>query len=373
MFKNHIPPQEFIPKDPRFGSGPSLIPMERLLSLYHRGPHLLGTSHRHDAVKTVVAEAIEGLRHFFHVPKDYDIVLGNGGATFLFDMLPLTLVDKSACHFTCGEFSQKWFLASKKVPWIKTEEKSVKPGKGITPEWVEGVDFLATTLNETSTGVQIPSFPHKKKGALLAVDATSGGGQVPCDIAGTDVFFFSPQKVFASDGGLWVAILSPEAVERSQKISKDQSRYIPEIMRFDHAIENSRKAQTYNTPSVINLYLLNEQVKELNRWGYKMTCQMAKEKADTIYQWATEHSYLSPFIEDVSYRSQAVATINVDERIKVDELTEHLSKNQWVYGIESYRKLGKNQLRIALFHNISFDDLKRLTKLLSFFIEHALA
>lgn len=364
-----------IPSDPRFGSGPSLIPLRRFDALKNTGAHLLGTSHRYDHVKNLVAETIAGLRTFFNVPADYDVVLGNGGATFLFDMLGLTLVKQHATHFTCGEFSQKWFISASKIPWIKTVEKSVPMGQGIMPYDVSESDFIATTLNETSTGVQLDGLPNINPEArargekLIAVDATSGAGQIPMEMKNCDVFFFSPQKVLASEGGFWVCFMSPQAVERSKKIQKDQGRYIPEIMRFDYAIDNSRKAQTYNTPSIFTIFLLNEQLKEMNKLGFNEVCAQAKRKADLLYGWAENKSYLTPFIQEKKFRSQAVATIDVDDKIPVDPVVNFLAEKKWVYGIEGYRKLGRNQLRISLFHNISYEDLEKLTQLLSFIFE----
>lgn len=373
MFENLKIPKELIPSDPRFGCGPSLVPMSRVEALLKTGNHLLGTGHRHDTVKNMVGEIIAGLRLYFKVPANYDIVMGNGGATFLFDMIPLTMVDKQAAHFTCGEFSQKWYQASCRIPWIKTEEKSVKMGEGIVPTDVPGADLVAVTLNETSTGVQLDQLPKLSAEKILAVDATSGAGQVPCDVKQTDIFYFSPQKVFSSEGGLWIAFLSPKAVERSARLSSINTRYIPEIMRFENAIENSRKNQTYNTPALTSLFFLNEQVKELNVLGYEEVCRQAEKKSQIVYSWAEEKSYLSPFIKESRFRSRSVATVDVDERIKLDGILNTLMKEKYVYGIEGYRKLRRNQLRISLFHNIKTEDLKKLTQLLSFIFEHELS
>jgi phosphoserine aminotransferase len=368
-FANFNPTENVIPTDPRFGCGPSLVPVSYLESLAKTGKHLMGTSHRKSAVKNVVKNIQDGLRQYFQLPEDYSIVLGNGGATFLFDMITLGLVEKKVLHYTCGEFSRKWFEFSAKVPWVSATEETVPVGSGIDPHMKAGFDTICCTLNETSTGVQIAAFPHQRQDdALLVVDATSGGGQVPCDIRGVDVFFFSPQKVFASDGGLFIAIMSPRARARALAIEAlhDQGeRYIPGIMSWKNALENSDKNQTYNTPAIATLFFMQEQVKAMNAFGgYQAVIKAAKEKADFIYAWAKERPYLTPYVGEEKYRSIAVATIDVSDQYPIDELLGRLEKLKLVYGIDSYRKLGRNQMRIGLFHNISLDDIKKLTQLI---------
>lgn len=372
MFEDFKAPEELIPSDPRFGSGPSLVPVEFMKSLAETGVHLLGTSHRKKAVRDLVGEMQSGIRKYFNLPDDFTVAIGNGGATFLFDMLALGMVEKKAVHFLCGEFSEKWYKASKKIPWIETDKIEVAAGEGITPTAVADADVIACTLNETSTGVQIDSFPTVGADQLLMVDATSGGGQVPCDVSKTDVYFFSPQKVFASEGGFFVAILSPKARNRALKLAAVKSRYIPDIMRWDLCIDNSDKAQTYNTPSISTIYFLNEQVKLMNKIGYAGVQKMAQDKADLIYGWAEEKAYLSCFIKEKKYRSLSVATIDVDDKVDVTPLIDKLDKEKIVYGIDAYRKLGRNQFRISLFHNITIKDLEKLTKLLSLAIESKL-
>ena len=284
-------------------------------------------------------------------------------------MIGLTAVDKKITHFTCGEFSEKWYKSSKLIPWIDAEQFSVDYGKGINGENIADSDVIAVTLNETSTGVQLSKLPEVDDKTLLAIDATSGAGQIPCDVSKTDIFFFSPQKVFASEGGLFVAILSPKCRERVLKNENDKSRYVPGIMNFKTCIDNSDKNQTYNTPSVSTLFFLNEQIKEMNKIGYSKIITEAKTKADFLYGWANDKSYLSVYIEEEEFRSTAVACIDVDEKINVNELLKKLADAGIVYGIDSYRKLGRNQFRIALFHNVTFDNLKKLTQLLSHAIE----
>ncbi len=369
MFENFKTPDNLVPSDPRFGCGPSLVPVEFLERLAKTGQHLLGTSHRKSAIRNLVKELQDGFRKYFKVPADYHVVLGNGGATGMFDMIALGLVEKKVAHFTCGEFSQKWYKSSKAVPWIEAEEFSVEFGQGIDAKTVPGTDLLAVTLNETSTGVQVTGIPKVDDNVLLAVDATSGAGQIPCNIADTDVFFFSPQKVFAAEGGLWIAIMSPKAIKRALDINEDKSRYIPPFFNWKTAITNSEKNQTYNTPAVANVFILNEQVKLMNELGYEKVCELANKKADLLYSWATEKPYLECYITEEKYRSAAVACINVDEKYPANDLIKIFEKERSVYGIDAYRKLGKNQFRISLFHNVKYDDLKKLTETISLAIE----
>ena len=372
MFENYEAPSELKPSDPRFGCGPSLVPVDYLKSLANTGVELMGTSHRKPAVKNLVRDVQEGVSRYFGLPDDYTVAMGNGGATLLFDMMGLGMVEKRSAHFTCGEFSEKWFKSHNSIPWIEAEKHGVEFGKGVTASNIDGADFIATTLNETSTGVMFNSLPTVGDDTILAVDATSGGAQCPCDVTKTDTYFFSPQKVFASDGGLFVSCMSPKAKERALKIAADTSRYVPGIMDWKTCLDNSDKNQTYNTPAIATLWMLNEQLKVMNEVGYKAVQENGRRKADHVYNWANEKPYLSCFIEEEQYRSTAVATINLDEKISAPDLCKRLHDLGYVYGIESYRKLGKNQFRIALFYNISEEDIQKLTQLLSHAIESEL-
>ncbi|MCO4755757.1 MAG: phosphoserine transaminase [Bacteriovoracaceae bacterium] len=372
MFESYKVSKELMPSDPRFGVGPSLIPVEYMEKLAKTGTELLGTSHRKPAVKNLVKEVQEGLTKYFNLPEGYEVVLGNGGATFLFDMIGLGLVEKSSAHFVTGEFSSKWQKSHAKIPGVNAELKDAGMGNGINPEFVEGHDMICATLNETSTGVIITDLPDvRDKDVLVAVDGTSGAGQVPLNLELCDVFFFSPQKIFASEGGFWVAIMSPKAIKRAEKIAQTD-RYIPEIMSWKLAIDNSRKNQTYNTPSIATIFFLNEQVKAMNELGYEKVIEMANKKAELIYNWAESKDYLSPYIADKNFRSSSVATINVDEKFSVPKLLAVLREQKAVYDIDSYRKLGKNQFRISLFHNVTYENLEKLTQILSSAIEENL-
>ena len=369
MFESFKVPKDLIPSDPRFGVGPSLIPTEAVEKLAKTGYELLGTSHRKDAVKNLVKEMQDGLRTYFKLPPDYEVVIGNGGATLLWDMMGLGMVEKAPYHFICGEFSDKWFRANQNIPWLKPASKKVDFGQGINPVDMPGHDFIACTLNETSTGVMLSELPAVAKDTILAIDATSGAGQIPIDFKKSDLYYFSPQKVFASEGGFYVSILSPKAIERTQKIAKDTSRFIPESFKWSHAIEYSRQNQTYNTPAISTIFLLNEQVKLMNKLGEDQVVKEAKRKAALLYGWAQEKSYLSPFVTEEKFRSIAVATIDIDEKFKADDLAKVLRSQGIVYDIDSYRKLGRNQFRISMFHNVTFENLEKLTKIISLAIE----
>ncbi len=368
----HIPPN-LIPNDPRFGVGPSLIPLEHIKKLYDQGPHYMGTGHRGPPFKDIVKSVRENVARYFKLPKDYTVLMGNGGATLLFDMIGLGLVRESSVHYTCGEFSKKWYKAHKNIPWIKAQEVSVDYGMGITPleETFGDADLIACTLNETSTGAMVDRFPEiHGRDILLGIDATSGAAQCPCDVSKVDVFFFSPQKVFASDGGLFVCILSPKAKARAEEINANLGRYIPHIMNWKTCIEHSEKNQTYTTAALATVFLLNEQLEKLISFGgYEKVQEYARKKATFVYGWADKKDYLAPYIKEERYRSLSVCTIDVDEKYNVSPILNFLKEQRLVYNINSYRKLKRNQFRVAVFHGIAFENLQKLTGLLSFLIE----
>ncbi|MFP1733528.1 aminotransferase class V-fold PLP-dependent enzyme [Lonsdalea quercina] len=361
-------PEALIPADPRFGCGPSLIHLDDLTRLMDKGPHLLGTSHRKAPVRALCGDIQEGLRSLLSVPDDYSIVLGNGGATLLFDMVGLGMVKQRIVHHVCGEFSGKWFKASKRIPWIEAASLEVPYGQGHHEFSTADADVVTCTLNETSTGVMNTTLPEVGDDCLLAVDATSGAGQIACDLSRVDVFLFSPQKVFASEGGLFVAILSPKAKARVAEIAADKTRYIPVFADWQIALNNSEQQQTYNTPATVTLFLFAEQLKRMNALGFAEVQRQAAAKAEHLYQWATDRDYLTPYVEDPAFRSTTVAAIDVADAVSVDKLTRYLDEQGLVHGIEGYRALGRNQLRIALFHNIALDDVKKLTALIDFLI-----
>ena len=360
---------KLLPDDPRFGVGPSRIPQKHLQALAETGYDLMGTGHRRQTVKELIKNIQQGLGQYFHLPPSYNVVLGNGGATLLFDAIGLGLVKKTITHFVCGEFSAKWYKSSDAIPWIEAIPIKKNFSEGITPFCPQESDTLAVTLNETSTGVMVDELPTPGVDTLLCLDATSGAGQIPWDIDKVDVAFFSPQKIFSSDGGLFIAILSPKAMKRVEEIAADSSRYIPPIMSWSIALENAKKHQTYTTPALATLFLLNKQIEKMNRIGSEKIFQESLKKAELIYTWAEEKDYLSCYIKEKLYRSLSVATIDVEPQIDVPKLLKYLAEKKQVYDINSYRKLGRNQFRISLFYNIDYSELEKLTRLLSHLIE----
>lgn len=368
MFEKFNVSDNLKPSDPRFGVGPSKIPKVFVERLAEASDEYLGTSHRKQNVVKIYKELLDGLKTYFKLPKNYEIVIGNGGATFLFDMIGLGLVRNSSIHYTCGEFSSKWYKAHANIPWITTKNLNTEFGASTNPENHDDFDMICATLNETSTGVMLTDLPEVGDETLLALDATSGAGQMKVDFSKVDVYFFSAQKVFAGEGGFYIAILSPKAIKRAMELDK-REEYIPEVMRWSYAIEKSRLGQTFNTPSLSTAFYLNEQVKMMNELGEEEVIRQAKEKADFIYKWVESKSYLNCFVKEKASRSHSVATINVDPKFSVSELTARLRELGIAYDIEGYRKLGLNQLRISLFHNIDFEDLKKLSKIISLAIE----
>ena len=370
MFENTKIPSELKPSDARFGVGPSLILQDHVQKLADMSPNILGVSHRSEPVINLCAEMQAGIKKYFNLPAGYEVIMGNGGATFLFDMIGLGLVKKSSLHYVCGEFSNKWFLAHENIPSITAKKIEVKYGTGINPEFDANYDMICATLNETSTGVIFDELPTCDENTLMAVDATSGAGQVELDFNKVDLYFFSPQKVFSAEGGFYIAIMSPKALRRAEEL-EDSGTYRPIVMSWKNAIENSLKHQTYNTPCVSNIFLLNEQVKLMNTLGEKKVIELARKKAELMYSWAESKEYLTCFVEEKKFRSHCVATINVDDKYPVGELAKFLRENHLAYDIEAYRKLGLNQLRISMFHNVSYENLEKLTKIITLAIETA--
>lgn len=357
-----------LPTDPRFGCGPSLVPMQYVEKLLHTGMHLLGTSHRQAPVKNLVESISKQMSQLFHLPKDYLVCVGVGGATLLFDAISLNLAKKKVAHFVCGEFSAKWHQSSALIPDLEVIEEKVPNGCGITPKYIPGVDLYCMTLNETSTGVQLPEFSLKelkKDDALICVDATSGSAAIPINMSDVDFYFFSAQKIFASEGGTFVAFISPKVQERLKVVK----RYIPSFMTFDKLLENGKTFQTYNTPSISSIFFLNEQVTLMNKLGIKEIQDQSNKKFDLLSRWVQEKSYLNFYIKVDHYRSRSVSTIDVDDAFDVIAFNTFLQNKKWVYGIDSYRKLNRNQFRISHFHNISYENLERLTTLISYYIE----
>lgn len=372
-FERVEPPAELVPKDPRFGVGPSRVPPRHMEALLARGAGYMGTSHRGAPLVDEVRSLKANLRGFFGLPDGHEVVLGVGGATTLFDMVGLGMVRRGSLHHVCGEFSDKWRRAHGRVPWISTRAAEAPPGEGVDPAPPgDGEDLLALTLNETSTGAMLDRLPAPGGDALVCVDATSGAGQCPCDVAATDVFFFSPQKVLASEGGLFVCFLSPKARERIREVAGDGGRFVPASMDWTACLEASAKNQTCATPALATIFLMNRQLEAMiASGGLGRAQEAAREKARLVYGWAESKPYLSPFVREERHRSLSVCAIDVDPRHDVRALLSVLARRGHARDLGAYRKLGRNQVRIAIFHAVPAEDLERLTGLLSFMIENA--
>ncbi|WP_242677374.1 phosphoserine transaminase [Streptomonospora litoralis] len=360
-----------LPSDGRFGCGPSKVRPEQLTSLASSGSGYMGTSHRQKPVKSLVGRVRSGLSQLFSLPEGYEVVVGNGGTTAFWDIAAHGLLREKSQHLSFGEFSSKFVKVAKGAPWLA--EPSVvgtDPGTHGEPVAEDGVDAYALTHNETSTGVAMPirRVPGAAEDALLMVDATSGAGGLPVDISETDVYYFAPQKCFASDGGLWVAVMSPKALARVDEIAAS-GRYIPEFFSLTTAVDNSRKDQTYNTPAVATLMLLADQVEWMNaNGGLDWAVRRTAESSSVLYSWAEKIDYASPFVTDPAKRSQVVGTIDFADSVDAAAVAATLRANG-IVDTEPYRKLGRNQLRIGMFPAIEPDDVRRLTEC----IEHVVS
>jgi phosphoserine aminotransferase len=364
-------PENLKPRDGRFGCGPSKIRPEALSALAASGASILGTSHRQKAVKNVVGRVRTGLSSLFNLPEGYEVVLGNGGSTAFWDIATFGLIEKKSQHLSFGEFSSKFASAAKEAPFL--DEPTViksEPGSHPLPVAEAGVDVYALTHNETSTGVAMPiKRPAGTDGALVLVDATSAAGGLDVAAQEFDTYYFAPQKSFASDGGLWLALMSPAAIARVAKI-KESGRWVPAFFDLTIAIENSRLDQTYNTPAVATLMLLADQIEWMNtNGGMSFAAGRAAISAEIIYGWAEKTSYTTPFVTDPEMRSKVVATINFDDSIDALEIAKALRANG-IVDTEPYRKLGKNQLRIGMFPSVDPDDISALTRCIDFVVEN---
>ena len=358
------------PVDGRFGCGPSKIRPEALAALSASGNSILGTSHRQKPVKNVVKRVREGLTSLFNLPEGYEVVLGNGGSTAFWDIATFGLIEERSQHLVFGEFSSKFASAAKEAPFLG-EPTVIKTEPGSHPVSVleAGIDVYAMTHNETSTGVAMPIIrPAGTDGALVLVDATSAAGGLLVEAKEFDTYYFAPQKSFASDGGLWIAIMSPAAIARAEKI-KASGRWVPAFFDLGIAIENSRLDQTYNTPALVTLVLLAEQIEWMNsNGGLSFAAGRSTQSSDILYSWAEKTSYTTPFVTDPAMRSKVVGTINFDDAIDATKISAALRANG-IVDTEPYRKLGKNQLRIGMFPAVDPSDVEALTKC----IDHVVA
>ena len=365
-----IIPSELKPVDGRFGCGPSKIRPEALAALSASGNSILGTSHRQKPVKNVVKRVREGLTSLFNLPEGYEVVLGNGGSTAFWDIATFGLIQERSQHLVFGEFSSKFAAAAKEAPFLG-EPTVIKSEPGSHPVAVSeaGIDVYALTHNETSTGVAMPIIrPVGTDGALVLVDATSAAGGLMVNAIEFDTYYFAPQKSFASDGGLWIAIMSPAAIARAEEI-KASGRWVPAFFDLGIAIENSRLDQTYNTPALVTLMLLAEQIEWMNaNGGLTFAAGRSTQSSDILYSWAEKTSYTTPFVTDPAMRSKVVGTINFDDAIDATKIAAALRANG-IVDTEPYRKLGKNQLRVGMFPAVDPSDVEALTKC----IDHVVA
>lgn len=368
-----IIPPDLLPSDGRFSCGPSKVPLAALHTLSSPGvaTGLMGTSHRKAPVKNLVGRVREGLRQLFDLPDDYEVVLGNGGTSAFWDAALLGLIERRSQHVSFGEFSGKFAQAVAAAPFLDDPQVLAAPAGSVAwPQAQTGVDTYALTHNETSTGVMMPiaRVPGADEGALVLVDATSAAGALPVDVRDTDAYYFAPQKVFASDGGLWVALLSPAAIARIGQISMS-GRWIPSFLDLRIAVDNSRLNQTYNTPAVATLQLMAEQIELMLGWGgLGAAVQRSRTSANHLYTWAEKSPYATPFVAEQSCRSTVVGTIEFSEDVDAAAVAKTLRANG-ILDTEPYRTIGKNQLRIALFPAIEPEDVLALTACIDWVIE----
>jgi phosphoserine aminotransferase len=369
-------PVDLKPADGRFGSGPSRVRAEALASLTTDGASVMGTSHRQPPVRALVAEIRAGLKELFAAPEGYEVALGNGGATAFWDAAAFGLIRERALHLAYGEFSQKFAAVSQGAPFLAEPlVVSAEPGDAPDPVAVvgtgarAGVDVLAWAQNETSTGVMVPVVrPDDAAGALVLIDATSGAGGLPVDVAQADAYYFAPQKSFAADGGLWLALLSPAAQERIAELHASE-RWIPPFLSLGTALENSLKDQTYNTPAIATLLLLGEQVRWMLAGGGLEWCvARTRTSAEHLYGWAQGSGYATPFVLEPAKRSLVVGTIDFDERVDAALLARTLRENG-IVDVEPYRKLGRNQLRVGMFPATDPSDVQALTVCIEWVVE----
>jgi phosphoserine aminotransferase len=355
-------PAELMPQDGRFGCGPSKVRPAQVDLLASLGRTVLGTSHRQAPVRNLVGQVREGLAELFSLPEGYEVILGNGGSTAFWDIAAFGLVRDRAQHLVFGEFSAKFGSVTQKAPFLgaSTIIKG-EPGTLAAPEAEAGVDVYAWPHNETSTGVMAPvkRVAGADEGALVLIDATSGAGGLPVDVAESDVYYFGPQKCFAAEGGLWLAAFSPAALARVDEIAAS-GRWVPDFFSLPTAINNSRLNQTYNTPAVSTLVLLANQIEWMNgQGGLDWAVKRTTDSSSRLYEWAEATAYTSPFVADPSARSLVVGTIDFTDEVDASAVAKVLRANG-VVDVEPYRKLGRNQLRVGMFPAIDPEDISRL-------------
>jgi phosphoserine aminotransferase len=361
-------PAAIKPADGRFGCGPSKVRPEQLAHLAGAGSALMGTSHRQAPVKQLVGRVRAGLAELFALPDGYEVVLGNGGTTAFWDAAAAGLVRERALHLTFGEFSQKFASVTKGAPFLADPIViGAEPGDAPEPTSDPSADAVAWAHNETSTGAMVP-VRRPAGEALVLIDATSGAGGLPVDVAQADAYYFAPQKSFASDGGLWLALLSPAAIERIGEVAATP-RWIPESLSLATALDNSRKDQTYNTPAVATLFLLADQLTWMLGLGGLDGCvERTRANSGHLYGWAQDSEFATPFVSDPAKRSLVVGTIDFADEVDAAAVAAILRANG-IVDTEPYRKLGRNQLRIGLFPAIDLADVQALTTCIDWVVD----
>jgi phosphoserine aminotransferase len=364
-------PEHLKPADGRFGSGPARIPVERLMRLGSEGGAAMGTSHRQRPVRQLVGGIRAGLRELFRLPDGYEVALGNGGTTAFWDAATCGLVRERALHLSYGEFTAKFAACTRAAPFL-ADPIVVTAEFGDAPEATSNssADVIAWAHNETSTGVMVPVSrpPGVSSEQLVLIDATSGAGGLPVEIEQADVYYFAPQKGFASEGGLWLALLSPGAVARIEELAAS-GRWIPPFLSLATALENSRQDQTYNTPAIATLLLLAYQLEWMLQSG-GLGAMVARTSASSthLYTWASAHSLARPFVADPAKRSLVIGTIDFDDAVDAAALAAALRANG-IVDVEPYRKLGRNQLRVAMFPATDTGDVEALTASIDWLLE----
>ncbi len=363
-----IPPP-LLPGDGRFGCGPSKVPARALAALADAAPTLLGTSHRQAPVKQLVARVREGLQELFGPPPGYEVALGNGGSTAFWDLATLCLIRERSQHLVFGEFSAKFAKAAAEAPFLAPPEiLESEPGSHPEPRAGADVDAFCLTHNETSTGVSMEIGRPGREDQLVLVDATSAAGGLPLDPAQVDAYYFAPQKCLASEGGLWLALLSPAAIERAQLL-ESSDRWVPASLSLTTALQSSRLNQTYNTPAVATLFLLAQQLDWLlEQGGLDWAAARCRASSEIVYRWAAEREWARPFVPDPAQRSAVVATVDLDASIPAPRVSAILRQNG-VVDTESYRKLERNQLRFGLFPAVEPEDVLQLTRCVDWVVE----
>jgi phosphoserine aminotransferase len=361
-------PAGLLPRDGRFGCGPSKVRVEQVDALRGAATSILGTSHRQKTVKSQVGRVRAGLAQLFALPEGYEVILGNGGSTAFWDAATFGLIRDRAQFLSFGEFGSKFAKAAKDAPHLG-DPTVVKSEPGSAPQFAAeaGIDLYGTPHNETSTGVSItpPRVTGADEGALMAFDATSAAGGLAVDPAQFDAYYFAPQKCFASDGGLWFALLSPAAVERIESISAS-GRWVPAFLDLKVALDNSRLDQTYNTPALATILLMAEQIDWFNsQGGLAWTTARTADSASRLYGWAEASDYASPYVANPENRSNVVGTIDFADSIDATAVAKVLRANG-VVDTEPYRKLGRNQLRVAMFPAVDPEDVTALTQCIDF-------